>query len=354
MKTSCPQKSLLAELPSPPPDKTGWPWTKESKLLPPMMPNGQPWPRISIVTPSYNQGQFIEETIRSILLQNYPDTELIIIDGGSTDNTLQVIKKYEKWIAYWISEKDDGQSHALNKGLKKTTGYLIGWQNSDDYYGIDSFSQCALIAAQNSDASIFHGTSYFMDDKGMCHATLIKENFSIKENPEPLTRFQFSNQSMFFHRRIFDAGYFIDEHYNHAMDGEFMTRLLIAGYKFRFIPGMTGICRMHHEAKTAKRPYLGIIENVDICLKIIKSDKTSPHIRKWALVSLREALPPLFYSYKMGEFRKGLYSLVRFGGFRMLDVKFIVRYLVSFLGATFARSLYGVIDYFRKITGASH
>jgi glycosyltransferase involved in cell wall biosynthesis len=90
-------------------------------------------PKISIITPSYNQGQYIEQTIQSVLNQNYPNLEYIIIDGGSTDNTVEIIKKYESKITYWVSEKDRGQSHAINKGLEKCTGILFNWINSDDY-----------------------------------------------------------------------------------------------------------------------------------------------------------------------------------------------------------------------------
>ena len=86
----------LNELPPSPPDKTGWPWTEESQQLTDVVSNDNPWPKISIVTPSYNQGQFIEETIRSILLQGYPSLEYIIIDGGSTNNSVEIIKKYER------------------------------------------------------------------------------------------------------------------------------------------------------------------------------------------------------------------------------------------------------------------
>lgn len=123
----------LADLPAPPKGRSGWPWTQGCEALPPARPDGSAWPRISIVTPSYNQGRFLEETIRSILLQGYPDLEYIVVDGGSTDETLDVVRKYERWIDHWVSEKDDGQADAINKGLARCTGEIFQFINSDDY-----------------------------------------------------------------------------------------------------------------------------------------------------------------------------------------------------------------------------
>src|SRR5262245_56142305 len=123
----------LAELPPPPSGKTGWPWTVETPGLPAMRPDGSPWPRVSIVTPSYNQGRFIEETLRSILLQGYPDLEYIVMDGGSTDGSADIIRKYSPWLTSWISEPDGGQVAAINAGMARATGTLLNWINSDDF-----------------------------------------------------------------------------------------------------------------------------------------------------------------------------------------------------------------------------
>jgi len=127
-------KGLLAELPPPPSGKTGWPWTVETQLPSVTTPNGLPWPKISIVTPSYNQGDFIEETIRSVLLQNYPNLEYIICDGGSNDATVEILEKYSPWLSFWQSKKDRGQGHAINLGFSLRSGDYLGWINSDDFY----------------------------------------------------------------------------------------------------------------------------------------------------------------------------------------------------------------------------
>ncbi|HMR38824.1 MAG TPA: glycosyltransferase family 2 protein [Ignavibacteria bacterium] len=132
---------ISTKFPEPPAGKKGWPWEYERSESD--YKDLKNIPKISIITPSYNQGQYLEETIRSVLLQNYPNLEYIIIDGGSTDNSVEIIKKYDKWIKYWVSENDEGQSDAINKGLSECTGEIFNWINSDDYYDRDCFKRLA-------------------------------------------------------------------------------------------------------------------------------------------------------------------------------------------------------------------
>ncbi len=122
----------LANLPPPPYGCRGWPWTEASPALPPRRPDGLPWPTISIVTPSYNQGRFLEETIRSVLLQSYPSLEYVVIDGGSSDESVEIIRRYAPWLSYWQSARDGGQADAVNIGLAQCSGELFNFINSDD------------------------------------------------------------------------------------------------------------------------------------------------------------------------------------------------------------------------------
>ncbi len=122
--------------------KIGWPYLEDTLNFP-VLPEDKGYPKITIVTPSYNQGEFIEETILSVINQNYPNLEYIIIDGGSTDNTIEIIKKYEQHINWWVSEKDNGQSHAINKGFEMAKGQWGNWINSDDMLAKDALYNLA-------------------------------------------------------------------------------------------------------------------------------------------------------------------------------------------------------------------
>jgi glycosyltransferase involved in cell wall biosynthesis len=135
----------LGDLPGPPPGKTGWPWTHFDWSEPGREKGEWAWPRLTVVTPSYNQGPFLEETIRSVLLQGYPNLEYIVIDGGSTDESVDIIRRYADHLAYWVSERDRGQNHAITKGFERATGEVLAYLNSDDKYLPWSFRTAARI-----------------------------------------------------------------------------------------------------------------------------------------------------------------------------------------------------------------
>ena len=139
------------------------------------------FPRISVIIPSYNQGQFLEMTLRSILNQEYPNTEIIIMDGGSTDGTVDLLKRYQHYVSYWISEPDKGQAAAINKGMALATGQLIGWQNSDDLYLPGFFHVVADALRRHSDGDLFFGNVYLIDDQNRVYQESRFVPFDLRE-----------------------------------------------------------------------------------------------------------------------------------------------------------------------------
>jgi hypothetical protein len=164
---------LLQFLPAADAARRGWPWIEETD--PAVYAGRTDWPRISIVTPSYNQGQFLEETIRSVLLQNYPNLQYIVIDGGSTDGSVEIIKKYEPWIDSWVSEKDRGQSHAINKGLERCNGVWFNWLNSDDYL-FPSALHTLITKAKKDNSKILSGQTMNigLGTANSCYSSMVK------------------------------------------------------------------------------------------------------------------------------------------------------------------------------------
>ncbi len=185
---------MLKELPSID-NKKGWPWTEETSKN--LYQKAYTYPKISIITPSFNQGQFIEETIRSVILQQYPNLEYIIIDGGSTDETIEIIKKYEQYITYWVSEPDSGQSNAINKGLEKCTGDIFNWLNSDDYLEPNALFNISKEFIENKNIDVVCAKSrIFSETKSIFSSTPIgsslKETISKARIDQPATYFRFS------------------------------------------------------------------------------------------------------------------------------------------------------------------
>lgn len=236
----------LSDLPPPPPGRTGWPWTEESPRL---AEADGPWPRISIVTPSYMQAAFIEHTIRSVLLQGYPDVEYFVLDGGSTDTTRDIIGRYEPWLAGWRCERDRGQSAAVNEGWARATGELQAWINSDDWYQPGAFAAIARASVARPAATWFAG---HVDDHTV-DGTFIK-----KHPPRPMTLgellgrhdYGFHQPGMFWRQSHARALGPIDETLHNSFDCDYWARSLLAGHTLECVDAPIACFRRHRMSKT--------------------------------------------------------------------------------------------------------
>jgi glycosyltransferase involved in cell wall biosynthesis len=238
----------LENLPPPPPGKNGWPWTEKTKEMPDTMPDGTAWPRVSIVTPSYNQGQFLEETIRSVLLQGYPNLEYIITDGGSTDESLDIIKQYEPWLAYWASETDRGQSHAINKGFRRATGDIIAYLNSDDLYLSGAIWQAVQFLSQNEVGDIVYGDCRVIDKESQTIFNGRGRDFDLFVE----LCWNFVQQpTVFMRRKLLELVGYLDEDLHYAMDVDYWLRAAVK-VKFSYLPIELAAFRITEGSKTGK------------------------------------------------------------------------------------------------------
>lgn len=214
---------MIKDFPCPSANKSGWPWTSGLILPRENITVESPWPKISVVTPSYNQGQFIEETIRSVLMQGYPNLEYIIIDGASTDNTLEIIRKYDRWLATWVSEADRGQSHAVNKGIMMSSGEIIFWLNSDDLLLPGAFFRIADEFNKHPLACMVTGQAKIIDVTGNQIGEL-RSNFTSWEDLISTPRNSIRQVSTFFTKELFTHMGLLREELNIAMDTELLAR----------------------------------------------------------------------------------------------------------------------------------
>lgn len=211
-------------------------------------------PLISIVTPSFNQAQFLDETIRSILNQDYPNIEFVIIDGGSSDYSQDIIRKYESDISYWVSEPDKGQSHAINKGFDHCTGDLITFQNSDDIYLPNAFSYAAEQWKRHPDCGAIVGGFKYVNEKSELSLTTIPPYLPYQTPLDlsiiPPEKWRLHQVATLYSKKALNrVGRFVREDYNYVMDRELLFRV-IKEFQIVLDDRPYAAFRRHSESKT--------------------------------------------------------------------------------------------------------
>ncbi len=247
-------------------------------------------PLISIVTPSFNQASFIGEAISSVKLQNYPNYEHLVIDGMSTDGTVDIVRNLttnDNTNLSWISERDNGQSEALNKGFRRAKGEIIGWLNSDDRYRAGCFEH-VLRAFENQDIDIVYGDYLIVDEFGKALKIRREIEFSkfILQYHHVL---YIPTTTTFFRRRIFEQDNWLDENLQYAMDLDLFIRLAARGYRFRHISEIIADFRLQPNSKTCSSPGKQRMEHQQVVFAaapVLRRLKFS-HVKKIALLILR-------------------------------------------------------------------
>jgi glycosyltransferase involved in cell wall biosynthesis len=207
------------------------------------------YPKLSIITPSYNQAAFLEQTIRSVLDQHYPNLEYFVVDGVSTDGSQEIIKKYEKELAWWVSEPDHGQAEAINKGFGRATGEYIAWINSDDLYLPGSFMKATTVFLKNPDMGMVFGDVLAIDSQGRTTNIMRYGDWGI----EDLMQFSIIGQPGVFMRREYlekvkEGEQYLETRYHYLLDHQLWLRIaLLAPMQHIKEPLAAG--RFHTEAK---------------------------------------------------------------------------------------------------------
>jgi len=202
-------------------------------------------PLVSIITPSYNQGKYIEETLRSVLRQDYPRIEYIVIDGGSTDNSVSIIESYKDQLAYFVSEKDKGQSDAINKGFKRATGEIIAWLNSDDVYTEHAVSRAVEELRDCPDCGFVFGNVLSIDMQSRVFNTMTFGDWGLQD----LMRFKIISQpGLFMRKKALDAVGYLNDDFHYLMDHHLWLKIA-SHYPVQYIDEFLAAARYHPEAK---------------------------------------------------------------------------------------------------------
>lgn len=204
-------------------------------------------PVISVIVPSFNQGQFLKETLDSLISQRYENLELIVIDGGSKDNSPEIIRSYSEHLAYWVSEPDSGQSEAINKGFAKASGSIITWLNSDDVYELGTLHYVADAFVAEPTLGILHGKSTLFGEGAATQVIGLSHDLRLHEY---LPYMRFPQPSSFIRRQALDAVLPVNKTLHYSMDFELVVKLLLRGAPIRRSDRLLARYRLHASSKS--------------------------------------------------------------------------------------------------------
>jgi glycosyltransferase involved in cell wall biosynthesis len=222
-----------------------------------------PW--VTIVTPSYNQGDFLAATIRSVLEQDYSNIEYLVYDGGSTDNSLEIIQHYAERLDYWESKPDQGQAQAINKGLKRSKGQILGWLNSDDVLLPDAVSEAVKIFRREQDVDVVYGRLKRIDRNGKIVPTPTLPKDIVEFNKYNVIGECVVNQpGSFWRRDILDRVGYLNEDLDYAFDYEYWVRILLAGGGFKRLNRPVAAFRLSPNSKTVGQTARAALEHLKI------------------------------------------------------------------------------------------
>ena len=204
-------------------------------------------PTVSVVTPSFNQARYLEATMRSVLEQDYPQIEYIVVDGGSTDSSAKIIEQYADRLAWWVSEPDKGQTDAINKGFTRATGDIFAWLNSDDTYEPGALANAVAFMQKNPDAGLVYGDANFIDAEGQIIGRFNAQQTSLRR----LQRggVYIPQQSAFWRADMWRKVGPLDPSFYFAMDYDLWVRLARVT-EIRYAPQLWANFRLHGDAKT--------------------------------------------------------------------------------------------------------
>lgn len=261
-------------------------------------------PTIALVTPSYQQGRFLERTIYSVVRQEYPRLEYVVQDGGSSDETLDVLQRSDRLLTRWVSEEDDGQADAINRGFRETTGDVMAWLNSDDLLLPGAMAYVGRFFYEHPDVDVVYGNRLMIDEDDR----QIGEWILPRHDDIALTLEDFIPQeTLFWRRRVWNAvGGRVDPEFDYALDWDLLLRFRDAGAKMVRLPRYLGAFRVHDEQKTTAFRGLGQDECARLMTRVhgrnLPRDEVVDRLKRYFL---RHA-----FAHAYRRFADGLHTLV--------------------------------------------